>query len=157
MFVEWACLVWIQGVVIQWNNWCSRWWFVNEMFRPIRKQRQRKMKIGISILNAWMTQNFGSDLVRLLVDKKLHGTRKKKCRGLINGAPTTQPPSITRLGGDATDFIFLHFSVIELYSWHWKNSTDRPGHRATRAGGAEYSTLGWAWPEPRWFMPSTDN
>ena len=63
-----------------------------------------------------MTQNFGSDLVRLLVDKKLNGTRKKKCRGLINGAPTTPPPSITRLGGDAADFIFLHFSVIELYS-----------------------------------------
>ena len=46
---------------------------------------KEKVKIGISILNAWMTQNFGYDFVRLLVDKKLYGTNKKKWRGLING------------------------------------------------------------------------
>ena len=58
-----------------------------------------------------MTQNFGSDFVRSLVDKKLYGTTKKNWWGLINGAPTTHPPKAHR-GSRRKDFVFSSFSVI---------------------------------------------
>ena len=57
-----------------------------------------------------MTQNFVSDFVRLLVDKKLYGTPKTGGGVSLNGARTTPPPEKNEgRRGDGTDFIFLHF------------------------------------------------
>ena len=62
-----------------------------------------------------MTQNFGYDFVRLLVDNKLYGTNKKKWRGLINGARTTPPPMHNEgRGGAGADFNFLHFRNVSF-------------------------------------------
>ena len=117
-------------------------------------QYHKKSEIDISLLNAGMTQNFGSDSVRSLVDKKLYGTTKKNWWGLINGAPTTHPPKAHR-GSRRKDFVFSSFSVIwALQLTLRKISTDGLGLSPGR--GRAY-TLGSAWLRLGDLCRSTDN